>query len=123
MKENTQPPSYPLRLAPELRERLEGVAKGNKRSLNAEIAARLDASFSVERALKHAAPGASLEEAGNILVVAAQDRETAKLRLFENAIREHSDEIFARMVKTDERLDRLDSSVAQILDLLKNRPS
>lgn len=41
-----QPPSYPLRMPQELRDRLAEVAKVNGRSMNAEIVARLEASFS-----------------------------------------------------------------------------
>ena len=52
-----QPPSYPLRMPQELRERLTEVAKANNRSMNAEIVARLEESFSdtagVDNALLH----------------------------------------------------------------------
>lgn len=40
-----QPPSYPLRMPQELRERLTEAAKANNRSMNAEIVARLERSF------------------------------------------------------------------------------
>ncbi|MGJ7490202.1 Arc family DNA-binding protein [Variovorax sp. ZT4R33] len=43
--EPKQQPPYPLRIAPELRERLEREAASAKRSLNAEISARLERSF------------------------------------------------------------------------------
>lgn len=42
-----QPPSYPLRMPQELRERLAEVAKESGRSMNAEIVARLQESFYV----------------------------------------------------------------------------
>lgn len=42
-----QPPSYPLRMPQELRERLAEVAKESGRSMNAEIVARLQESFHV----------------------------------------------------------------------------
>lgn len=45
MNSKTQPPSYPLRITPEMRERLENAAKENGRSLNAEIVQRLEESF------------------------------------------------------------------------------
>lgn len=41
-----QPPSYPLRMPQELRERLAEVAKESGRSMNAEIVARLEGSLS-----------------------------------------------------------------------------
>lgn len=45
MKDKAQQPSYPLRMPPELRDQLEGAAKDNRRSLNAEIIARLEESL------------------------------------------------------------------------------
>lgn len=41
-----QLPSYPLRMPPEVREQVEAAAKSSGRSMNAEIVARLQASFS-----------------------------------------------------------------------------
>lgn len=40
---------YPLRLNPELRKKLETIAKENGRSLNAEITLRIEATFSNSR--------------------------------------------------------------------------
>lgn len=45
MSEKKQQPAYPLRMPAELRERLEEIAGTNKRSLNAEIIARLEQSL------------------------------------------------------------------------------
>ncbi len=57
MSDKHQTPSYPLRIPAELRARLEDEAKTHKRSLNAEITARLENSFtpalSAEDAAKH----------------------------------------------------------------------
>lgn len=44
-------PPYSLRMTAELREMLEASAKRNKRSLNAEIIARLEQAFSEDRSL------------------------------------------------------------------------
>ena len=44
-REPQQPAPYSLRIEPETRARLEAIAKANGRSLNAEIAMRLDASL------------------------------------------------------------------------------
>ncbi|WP_314407346.1 Arc family DNA-binding protein [Pseudomonas kuykendallii] len=43
-----QPPSYPLRIDPELRERLETAARSARRSLNAEITDRLQATLDLD---------------------------------------------------------------------------
>lgn len=45
MTEDNRPLPYSLRLEPEIRARLEAIAKTNGRSLNAEIALRLEASL------------------------------------------------------------------------------
>ena len=44
-----QTPPYPLRMPDELREALEGDSTKNKRSLNAEIVARLERSKELEK--------------------------------------------------------------------------
>lgn len=45
MSEKPQPQSYPLRMPIDLREQIEKAAELNKRSLNAEILARLEESL------------------------------------------------------------------------------
>ena len=44
----SKPPSYPLRIDDDTRIKLEAIAKANSRSLNAEIALRLEASLKAE---------------------------------------------------------------------------
>ena len=44
----SKPPSYPLRIDDETRIKLETIAKANGRSLNTEIALRLEASLQAE---------------------------------------------------------------------------
>ncbi|WP_397448122.1 Arc family DNA-binding protein [Pseudomonas sp. NA-150] len=51
MSEKTQPTAYPLRMPPSLREMLESSSKHAKRSLNAEIIARLEESYSHDQAI------------------------------------------------------------------------
>jgi hypothetical protein len=48
MIEDTRPIPYSLRLEPETRSKLEAIAKANGRSLNAEIALRLEESLQAE---------------------------------------------------------------------------
>lgn len=45
MSDKRQQPSYPLRMPLELREQIESSSSSNKRSVNAEIVARLEDSF------------------------------------------------------------------------------
>lgn len=48
MSEKKQQTAYPLRMPDDLRDHLEAAAAENKRSLNAEISARLEESFHTE---------------------------------------------------------------------------
>lgn len=47
MNTDLRPPPYSIRLAPEIRDKLEAIAKKNGRSLSAEIALRLEESLQV----------------------------------------------------------------------------
>jgi hypothetical protein len=53
---------FGLRLRSELKRRLDAAAKANGRSLNSEIAARLERSFAVEEGSSSAHPDPKLEE-------------------------------------------------------------
>jgi hypothetical protein len=58
-------PDMKLRLAPELRQKIEQAAKQNNRSLNGEIAARLEVSFAAE-ARTEPNRGASIANLGSL---------------------------------------------------------
>lgn len=70
MSEKIQPTAYPLRMPLPLREKLEESARKTKRSLNAEITARLEESFSPR----------TLDEV-EIAKAAELDREIARLSM------------------------------------------
>jgi len=48
MNAENRPASYPLRLEPEARAKLEAIAKANSRSLNAQIVMMLDSLLQTE---------------------------------------------------------------------------
>ncbi|QTR53123.1 TraY domain-containing protein [Thiothrix unzii] len=48
MNTDNRPPPYSMRLDPDLRAKLEAIAKANGRSLHAEISIRLEASLLTE---------------------------------------------------------------------------
>lgn len=52
MTQKKQPPSYPLRLPPELRSKLEAAAERGYRPLSMEIIKRLDESFAPIKAME-----------------------------------------------------------------------
>lgn len=64
--EQRQLPSYPLRLEPETRAKLEAIAKANGRSLHAEISMRLEASLQAEKT-------ASASESADITIDEAKE--------------------------------------------------
>ena len=70
MSEKIQPTAYPLRMPLPLREKLEESARKTKRSLNAEITARLEESFSPR----------TLDEV-EVAKAAELDREIARLTM------------------------------------------
>lgn len=70
MSEKIQPTAYPLRMPLPLREKLEESARKTKRSLNAEITARLEESFSPR----------TLDEV-EVAKAAELDREIARLSM------------------------------------------
>lgn len=48
MNTDNRPPPYSMRLDPDLRAKLEAIAKANGRSLHAEISIRLEASLQTQ---------------------------------------------------------------------------
>lgn len=58
---------FGLRLQPELKARLEEAAEKNKRSLNAEISARLEITIDIDRRLEEARYAGSLEGVPNLI--------------------------------------------------------
>lgn len=58
---------FALRMQPELRAKVEEAAKHNKRSLNAEISARLEITIDIERRLEEARYAGSLEGVPNFI--------------------------------------------------------
>lgn len=54
MNTDNRPPPYSMRLDPDLRAKLEAIAKANGRSLHAEISMRLEASLQGEEEMPNA---------------------------------------------------------------------
>lgn len=70
--------SYPLRMPAELRERLEEIAGKNKRSLNAELVERLQATLEIDEAMKIGHLGADFSFAAAALVQLEEDLKEAQ---------------------------------------------
>lgn len=116
MKETPQAPSYPLRVAPALREKLEGLAKQNKRSLNAEITARLEASIDIEDALGRIAPGCPITEVGQLILDLATEREEAVENLHQFNLEVHAKELNQRFAYSEARLDKIESRIEYMIE-------
>ena len=110
-----QPPSYPLRMPQELRERLTEVAKANNRSMNAEIVARLERSFTADKEVEQIAfesgfETSMLREDVARLTALLQKANESKANQSQNTD-EIADKVAARLLKMIpiplENLDRL----------------
>ena len=75
MNTDNRPPPYSMRLDPDLRTKLEAIAKANGRSLHAEISMRLEASLQPE---ENTSPSSSKNS--------EQDFENLRLELERNKI-------------------------------------
>lgn len=95
-----QQPPYPLRISPELRAKLENEASAARRSLNAEIAARLEASFS--QTGRGESSTIALAKLEHMLAETAMNE--AALRATTNTIRHLLQEVVAK-VESGETID------------------
>lgn len=107
-----QPPSYPLRMPQELRERLAEVAKVSGRSMNAEIVARLEASFTQNKLLGVAAfdQSKTLDQSKDLLRATLESRLIQNLieQSYENSSMQFTADRLAALKDEHSALDRLE---------------
>lgn len=116
MSEKKQQTAYPLRMSPSLREQLELLASDSKRSLNAEITARLEASLDVEAALTQIAPGCPITEAAQLILDLAAEREEAVENLHQFNLEVHAKELNQRFAYSEARLDKIESRIEYMIE-------
>lgn len=88
MTERQQTPSYPLRMAPDLRVVLENLAKGHNRSLNAEIITRLEESLCAS--IDSLALAQAKKRGRNVEAIQALEEAKARIDIAINALTQDS---------------------------------
>lgn len=110
---------FALRMPPDLRGKVDQAAKEVRRSLNAEIIARLEATFLIEEALTFMASGCPLHEVGQMLIDLAQERSEAMDDLQQLNLEVHARDLRKQLSHTDDRLDKLESRIEYMIDQFK----
>ncbi len=110
---------FALRMPPEIRNKVDQSAKENRRSLNAEIVARLEATISIEEALSLMASGCPLHEVGQMLIDLAQERSEAIDDLQQMNLEVHAKDLRNQLSYTDERLDKIESRIEYMIEQFK----
>lgn len=100
MSEKKQQTAYPLRMPEVLRAKLEEAAASNKRSLNAEITARLEDSFHAE------VPAAELIPASKAREIASAARKDLAVRVREAVLEQLNEAIMQGAESVDISLHR-----------------
>lgn len=117
---------FALRMPPEMRSKVDLAAKECRRSLNAEILARLEATISIEEMLKHMGATTPLHEVGEMLLDLAMERSQAVDDLNQMNLEVHARELREQLSHTDLRLDKIESRIEYMIEqfqaLAKKRP-
>ena len=113
-----------FRLPYSLYESLKDAADANRRSVNAELVARLEASISIDEAIQSIAPGCPISDAGQLILDLAIEREEAIEELHQMNIAVHAKELNERFAYSEARLDKIETRIEymieQFIELQKN---
>lgn len=107
---------FGLRLQPSLKAKLEEAAASNKRSLNAEITARLEDTLLIEEAIQTIAPGMPLSETGQLITDLNEEREAAATELQELAMAAQTKKLNEYFSYSEARLDKIESRIDYMID-------
>src|SRR5690554_6865851 len=105
-----------FRLPYSLFEKLKESADAGKRSLNAELVARLEDTFLIEEAIQTIAPGMPLSEAGHLIVDLNEEREAAATELQELAMAAHTKQLNEYFSYSEARLDKIESRIEYMIE-------
>lgn len=107
---------FALRMPPEMRSEIDVASKESRRSLNAEILARLEATISIEKMLKHMGATTPLHEVGEMLLDLAMERSQAVDDLNQMNLEVHARELREQLSHTDLRLDKIESRIEYMIE-------
>jgi len=112
---------FALRMPPEIRTKIDQAAKENRRSLNAEIISRIEATISIEQMLKHMGATTPLHEVGEMLLDLAHERSEAVDDLHQMNLEVHARELRDQLSSTDARLDKIESRIEYMIEQFQKR--
>lgn len=110
---------FGLRMQPDLKARIEEAADKNRRSINAEIVARLEATFAIDEALDEIAPGAPIYEAAPIILDLAKERDEAHEALHDLNLEIHSKVLLEQFSHNTAMLEKIDSRIEYLVEQAK----
>lgn len=105
-----------FRLPYPLYEQLKASADEGRRSVNAELVARLEDTFLIEEAIQTIAPGMPLSEAGQLIVDLNEEREAAATELQELAMAAHTKQLNEYFSYSEARLDKIESRIEYMIE-------
>lgn len=111
-------PQFKLRLPQELKARLESVAASSRRSLTAEIIARLEETLEIEKALEVVAPGAPVFGTAGLLMDMHIQLKEREMDALANTMAAYGSEIEGYISSTDARLTTIEQQLKQLIELL-----
>lgn len=112
-------PQFNLRIPAALKARIEDAAKANKRSATAEIIDRLEASISLDEAIRSIAPGCPISDAGQLILDLASEREEAIEELHQMNLAVHAKELNERFAYSEARLDKIETRIEYMIEQFK----
>lgn len=114
-------PQVNFRIPVELKARLEAAAEQNKRSITAELIARLAETFAIEDALESVAPGASITGTAGLIADMHDQLGERDDEAVSAAMAVYADKIERNMDSSQQRLSSIEQQLLQVLELLANR--
>lgn len=111
-------PQFKLRMPPELKARIEQAAKESRRSLNAEIVARLEETLAIEKALEDVAPGSPVTGTAGLLLDMHNQLGEREADAHGSAMAVHAEKIETHIRTTDARIGIIEQQLQQLIGLL-----
>lgn len=105
-----------FRLPYSLYESLKDAADANRRSVNAELVARLEASIIIDEAIQSIAPGCPISDAGQLILDLARERDDAVEELHQLNIAVHAKELSERFAYSEARLDKIETRIEYMIE-------
>lgn len=110
-----------FRLPYSLYEHLKASAEKNRRSVNAELIARLEETCAIDVALECVAPGASVTGTAGLLMDMHAQLDERDEEAVSTAMAVYAEKIERNIDSSEQRLSSIEQQLVQVLDLLAKR--